>query len=175
MNKLRFATIALAATLGSYGVSASAEDCTWGLSSFQISNINQFFENTFSCNAGGTVVATKTVTVRAHGAPSCTLSINVSGYSNYGSCTAPNIANTLSPPSGTKVCEFNDPVTGTTAGCSQRGIGGGGPTIAYEITRNGQALVVVTKTQQNNGCTLAGENSNYRSSGNCNNFRIYAK
>ncbi|MCR6653475.1 MAG: hypothetical protein NVV73_19130 [Cellvibrionaceae bacterium] len=176
MNKLTLSSLALAASLGSFSITANAESCTWGLSSFTISSTNQTYTNVFACQNNGATLATKTVVVRAKVAPSCTVTINNSLYSNLGTCNTPDIQSNTNPAPGSKVCEFNDPSTGTTPGCTQNGIGGGGGTIAYQVSKNGQPLLVVSKTTgQNNWCTLAGENTNYRASGDCNNYRVYAK
>lgn len=176
MNKLTLASIALAASVGSFSNGAMAQACTWAISGWTVSTTAQTFTNVFSCRSDGTTIATKTVTVVANGAPSCALTINASNHSNIGSCHSPNIIDSNNPPAGSKICEFNDPSTGTTPGCTQSGIGGGGGTVAYQVSKNGQPLLVVTKTTtQNNWCTLAGENTNYRASGDCNNYRVYAK
>lgn len=173
MKKFTLASFTLAAFIGSFSISANAEDCTWIPSGLSINN--QTFTNTFTCQANG-VLATKTVTVQAKVAPSCSLTINNNQYANYGNCATPDIRFVGSDPApGTKVCEFNDPRTGTTPGCTQRGIAGSGNTVAYEIAKDGKALLVVSKTNQSNWCTLSGENANYRSEGDCNNFRIYKK
>lgn len=176
MKNLTLASLALAASISSLSVSANAESCTWGLSSFTISSTNQSYTNVFACQSNGATLATKTVVVRATVSPSCSVTINNPLYSNLGTCNTPNIQNIATPAPGSKVCEFNDPSTGTTPGCTQNGIGGGGGTVAYQVSKNGQPLLVVTKTtSQYNSCVLAGENTNYRSSGDCNNYRVYAK
>ena len=176
MNKFTLASLALAASLGSFSISANAESCTWSLTSFSISSSNQTYTNGFSCRDNGATLATKTVVVRAKGTPSCSVTIDNNLYNNLGTCETPNIQSISSPAPGSKVCEFNDPQIGTTPGCTQRSIAGGSGTIVYEVSKNGQSLLVVTKTNnQNNWCTLAGENTNYRANGDCNNYRIYAK
>lgn len=176
MKKLTLASLALAASISSFSNGAMAQECTWGISGWTVSTTTQTFTNIFSCQSNGSTLATKTVTVRANVAPSCALTINATGYSNLGSCHSPNIINDSSPPAGSKICEFNDPSTGTTPGCTQNGIAGSGSTIAYQVSKNGQPLLVVAKTTgQYNSCTLSGENANYRSSGNCNNYSVYVK
>lgn len=80
----------------------------------------------------------------------------------------------VAPPAYTKVCEFNDPSTGTTPGCTQRAIGGSGYTIAYDITKDGQFLVTVAKNTEYGNCTISisGSNTGYSVDGDCNNFRV---
>lgn len=174
MRKITLASLALAASIGSLSIRAQAEDCTWNLNGFSIAN--QISTTTFSCQANGAAVATKTVTVQAKSAPSCALTIsNNNLYTNYGTCVAPNIGSTTNPAPGTKVCEFNDPSTGTTPGCTQNSIGGGSGTVAYQVSKNGQPLLVVAKYTQNNVCTISGETASYRIQGNCTNYRVYAK
>lgn len=74
-----------------------------------------------------------------------------------------------------KICEFNDPITGTTPGCRETGVGGGGPTIAYATYKDNQLLTYVTKTTESNGaCRLSGSSTNYYASGDCHNYRIYS-
>lgn len=176
MNKFTLASLALAASLGSFSISANAESCTWSLTSFSISSSNQTYTNGFSCRDNGATLATKTVVVRAKGTPSCSVTIDNNLYNNLGTCETPNIQSISSPAPGSKVCEFNDPQIGTTPGCTQNSIGGSGSTTAYRVSKNGQQLLIVTKTRnQNNSCTLAGENTNYRASGDCNNYWVNAK
>lgn len=174
MRKITLASLALAVSIGSLSISAYAEDCTWNLNGFSIAN--QISTTTFTCKADGATLATKTVTVQAKLAPSCSITIsNNNVYTNYGTCATPNIGSINNPAPGTKVCEFNDPSTGTTPGCTQNSIGGGGGTIAYQVSKIGQPLLVVAKSTQNNVCTISGETASYRIQGNCNNYRVYAK
>lgn len=176
MKNLTLASLALAASISSLSISANAESCTWGLSSFTISSTNQSYTNGFACQSNGATLATKTVVVRAAGAPSCSVTINNPLYTNLGTCNVPNIQSIANPAPGSKVCEFNDPSTGTTAGCTQNSIAGSGYTTAYQVSKNGQPLLVVSKTTNPySSCVLAGENTNYRASGDCNNYRVYAK
>lgn len=173
MNKFTLASLALAASLGSFSITANAESCTWSLTNFSISSSDQTYTNGFSCQNNGATLATKTVVVRAKIAPSCSVTIDNNLYRNLGTCDTPNIQ---SSPAPGKVCEFNDPKIGTTPGCTENSTGGGGGTTAYRVSKNGQQLLIVTKTRnQNNSCILAGENTNYRASGDCNNYWVNAK
>lgn len=173
MRKITLASLALAASIGSLSISAQAEDCTWSLNGFSIAN--NISTTTFACQANGATLATKTVTVQAKVAPSCALTVSNNLYTNYGTCVAPNISSVANPAPGTKVCEFNDPISGTTPGCTQNSIAGSGNTVAYRVSKNGQELLVVAKTTQNGWCTISGETASYRVQGDCNNYRVYAK
>lgn len=89
-------------------------------------------------------------------------------------------------PSGTKVCEFGDPSTGTTPGCTQTSVGGsghpGGTSEGIEVKKNGVHLMFVTKNTSFNSwggpptCSWSGSSSTYRVQGQgCDNYRIYVK
>ena len=84
------------ALLLSLPLSASA-DCTWTNSTATYSpssvNVNYF------CTINGSVVATKTISTRAEGASSCSISLN-NGVYNKGTCDSPNITATACPNSG---------------------------------------------------------------------------
>lgn len=176
MKKLTLA-LACAASISAFSINANAEDCTWAMSGLTISSSTQTYTNTFSCLNNGSIIAKKTVSVKAKNT-ACSITINDSDYTNEGNCTAPKILHVNTPPApGSKVCEFNDPAVGTTPGCTQNSIAGSSGTVAYQVRKNGQPLLVVSKTtnQYNRSCTLAGENADYYTSGDCNNYRVHAK
>ena len=85
------------ALLLSLPLSASADNCTWtnsvAIYSSSSANVNYF------CTINGSVVATKTVSTRAVGASSCSISLN-SGVYNKGTCDSPNITTSACPNSG---------------------------------------------------------------------------
>jgi len=75
-----------------------------------------------------------------------------------------------------KVCEFNDPITGTTPGCTQQSVGGSQYGTYYWIKKDGVGLMSVAKEYPYwwGGCVLSGTpQGGHTVSGNCDNFRIY--
>lgn len=73
-----------------------------------------------------------------------------------------------------ELCEFNDPVTGTTAGCTQSSVGGSGGTEAFSVKKNGVFLMYVEKNRTSSGsCSLGGTSIDYYASGTCVNYRVY--
>lgn len=76
---------------------------------------------------------------------------------------------------GVNACEFNDPVAGTTPGCSSSSVGGGGGSVAYQITKAGNHLVYVVINNLTCSVSISGSSSLYGVSGNCNNYRVFYK
>jgi len=76
------------ALLLSLPLSASADSCSWANSvvTYNASSVNV----NFSCTINGSVAATKTISTKAVGASSCSISLN-SGVYNLGTCDSPNI------------------------------------------------------------------------------------
>lgn len=73
-----------------------------------------------------------------------------------------------------KICEFNDPISGTTPGCTEQAIAGQGGTIAYDVRKNGVHLMYVQKTtSQSQWCDIDGSDFEYYITGNCENYRVY--
>jgi hypothetical protein len=75
-----------------------------------------------------------------------------------------------------KVCEFNDPLTRTTSGCTQIGVGGYGGTRAFSVKKNGSHLLYIEKNTSSNGsCSIkiSGSANGYSIAGNCINYRVY--
>lgn len=75
----------------------------------------------------------------------------------------------------TKICEFNDPITGTTAGCTETSVGGGYNSTYYWVEKDGTGLLTVEKQYGTwGGCTAKGHSNNgYFISGNCTNYRVH--
>mgnify|MGYP000544273358 CR=1 FL=1 len=148
---------------------ASADDCLWSTTGLSITAAQTTV--TFTCSIGGSSVFQKTVTAKAVGSSTCSSSILSTAYRNDGSCSSPSIVPNIGPISGQKICEYNDPSTGTTPGCTKSSIAGGPGFVVYDTSKNGAHLMYVEVNTSS--CSVKGTSSIYRVSGNCNNFRIY--
>lgn len=173
MKLFKFVLSVLALTM--FATSASADNCVWSVTGLSQPDASSF-NIVYGCSIGGSVAATKTVGTRAVGASTCQITVS-SGYVNQGTCDSPNIQvpspDPINQPSGTKICEYGDPIIGTTPGCITQSVGGGSGFIAYSTSKNGYFLMYVTVNTSN--CSVSGSNPNYRVDGNCNNYRIYRK
>jgi len=85
------------ALLVSLPLSASADSCSWtnAVTNYNPSNVSV----NYFCAISGSVVATKTISTRAEGASSCSISLN-NGVYNKGTCDSPDITTTACPNSG---------------------------------------------------------------------------
>lgn len=174
MKKMKLG-LSAAALMCAFSMSANASVCTWSIDSISSSNVTKTITNTYACLIGTSSVATKTWVTTPSGNPTCSISVST-GYTNLGTCVVPNVVESLPTyTSGQKVCEFNDPVTGTTPGCTEEIVNATGNNHYYLIKKDGHELLSITKTYLSPGCVVSGSNANfYVANTDCTNYRIHA-